>query len=99
MNKLNRDELLKLAELSALKLGEDEIDPLLKDLDSILSYASQLENITLGERHKPTRNTNMLRDDVARSTDTAPLLAQAPEHADTYYVVPQIVDHDREEQA
>lgn len=99
MNKLNRKELLKLADLSALQLAEDEIDPLLNDLRQILEYAAQLDGIKLGTRHKPSRNTNQLRDDVAHKHHSEALLSQAPEREQTCFVVPQIIDHDKEEQA
>ena len=42
---ITRDELLHLAKLSSLQLSEEEIEHLGKDLDGILQYVWQLQEI------------------------------------------------------
>lgn len=42
---ITRDELVHLAKLSAMKLSEDEISSLGQDLESIVAYAWQLQEI------------------------------------------------------
>src|SRR3989337_807332 len=44
MSKLTRDQVLKLAHLSRLKLSEEEIERFREELAEILDYVKQLEN-------------------------------------------------------
>ena len=45
MAKLTRDEVLKLAALSRLKLSEDEIEKLRSELSEILDYVETLKSV------------------------------------------------------
>lgn len=92
MAKITRDELLKLAQLSHLEISQDEIAPLLEDIDAVLTYAArvtELAAVTVGE---PQKLKNVFREDVIRRTDPAPLLAGAPERIHDYFVVPKIIE-------
>lgn len=96
MAKLERTDILKLAELSALTLSEKEIDTLLSDLQNIISYVDQLGEVVLNNNQPSTKNQNIFREDQAQTTDSAPLLAQAPERFGDYFVVPKIVDSSKD---
>ena len=90
---LHRDELFKLAELTALKLSDAEADALLVDLQNLIDYTDELATIELKPERKLDRNVNILRDDVAlQPASSSALLTQAPKTDDTYFVVPQIID-------
>lgn len=43
--KLSRDDILKLAKLSRLKLSDTEIEKFQKELSSILEYVKQLDSV------------------------------------------------------
>jgi aspartyl-tRNA(Asn)/glutamyl-tRNA(Gln) amidotransferase subunit C len=43
--KLSRDDILKLARLSRLKLSEDELSQYQKEISSILDYVEQLDSV------------------------------------------------------
>lgn len=43
--KLTRDDILKLAKLSRLKLSEDEIEQYKTELSAILEYVAQLDSV------------------------------------------------------
>ncbi len=45
--KLTRDDILKLARLSRLKLSEEEITQYQTDLSAILEYVAQLEEVNV----------------------------------------------------
>ena len=92
MATFNNEELTYLAHLSALKLEENEMAPLVEQINSILSYVDQLQNVPLTQKAEPVRNVNIFRDDVAIPTDPAAVLAQAPVLDETYFVVPKILD-------
>jgi len=92
MATISREELLKIATLSALKLSEEEIPVLLKDLTTLIDYTDQLNNVTLGREINPVRNVNIFREDVAHPLRSQEILSQAPEREETYFVVPKIID-------
>jgi len=98
MAKLERADILKLAELSALTLSEKEAAALLIDLQNIISYVDQLNEVALNHHQPSPKNTNIFREDVARVTDSTPLLAQAPDRFEDYFVVPKIVDSSKDAQ-
>ncbi len=52
MEKITREELLKLAQISQIHVQEHEIDPLIEDISAVLSYASSLKEIALAARER-----------------------------------------------
>ena len=92
MNTFTKEELLKIAHLSSLKLDEQEIPVFVNQINEILRYVDQLQNTTISTQAEPIKNVNVLRDDIARPTNPASLLAQAPQEQDNYFVVPKILD-------
>jgi len=92
MAKLSRSEIINLAEISALKLSDTEVDNLLKDIQTLIDYTDELNAVSLGEECKATRSINVLRDDVARPHKESAPLMQAPEKDGDYFVVPKIIN-------
>ena len=61
MADLTRDDILKLARLSRLKLTDDEVDEFQKEISAILGYVQQLDNVdTTGL--KPTYQVTGLKN-------------------------------------
>ncbi|MBT3827968.1 aspartyl/glutamyl-tRNA amidotransferase subunit C [bacterium] len=87
-------DIKKLAKLSNIALREEEIAPLTKQIDDILSYAQCVvqaaQEVKLASRSK----INVFRPDQALKTDPEPLLAQAPQREQNYFVVPVILKKD-----
>ena len=50
--KNTREDILHLAKLSNLSLEETEVEGLQRDLDNIVGYISQLDELMSGERMK-----------------------------------------------
>ena len=96
MAKLHRDELKKFVELTSLKLDDAEQTALFNDLEQLLTYADQLATVSLHDVIKPSINNNVLREDTPTQQVSEALLEQAPEREGSYFVVPKIVDHDKE---
>jgi len=79
--KLSRDDVLKLARLSSLRLSEDEILQYQEELSKILGYVEQLDAVDVSDL-KPTyqvtgltsEDTNATRDDVLTDQVTQELL-------------------------
>lgn len=92
MAHFDKKELLAIAHLSALKLEEKELEPFTQQIQAILSYVDQLNQVHVRPLDEHTGNINIFRDDVAVRTDSSTLLAQAPEVDENYFVVPKILD-------
>lgn len=83
MTKLTRDDVLKLARLSRLKLTEAEILRFTKEITAILEYVAQLQRIDLKDYQPTTQVTglvNVMRADAIIDYGTTPqeLLQNAP---------------------
>ena len=92
MATFTKEELLRIAELSALRLEEKEIDPFVAGLQSVLSYAQQLEQCTTTHEQESVKTINVFRDDKAVLKDSSLILAHAPQIEESYFVVPAILE-------
>ena len=85
-----------VAQLARLALSDEEKQRLTEQLNAILTYMEQLGEVpTAGV--EPTAHVldlvNVLRDDTVRQTLSADAaLANAPETAQHFFVVPRIVE-------
>ena len=96
MTKISRDDVLKLARLSSLQLDEDEIDPLAHDIERILEYVDQLDELDtegVEPAYQVTDLTNVSRDDVIEQpvVTREALLALAPEQQDDHIKVHKVL--------
>lgn len=81
---ISREEVIKLANLSRLKLTEDEITRMQKDMGNILAYVDKLKEAKDVD-HGPVMsiNKNVLRDDKNPHDGglyTEKLISLAPKH-------------------
>ena len=85
---ITRKDVLHLAELSNLRLSEDQIEPLIKDLDNIVCYISQLDELDT-DGVEPTYQCfdmqNVWREDVieefeANREDLLNLTVESEDH-------------------
>lgn len=89
---ITKEELLKLANAANLTLTEEEIPALVRRLESVLSYASYLQELSGGAQEALLPQvSNVTREDLVTETPVEPLLALAPEHEENFYVVPAIL--------
>jgi len=96
MSKLTRDDILKLATLSRLKLSEEEIEKFRTELSEILGYVEQLEQVDvagLQPTYQVTGLKNVTRPDEVRDYgyETEGLLAQAPALVDNQFKVKRVL--------
>ena len=99
MEKITKDDLLKLAALSQISVADNEVVGLIRDIESVLEHASSLKEIAAQGIPSPLPyQINVVRDDVSGKTaqDARPedILAQAPERHEQYIVVPMILKKD-----
>lgn len=97
MTKLTRDQVLKLAHLSRLKLTDEEIDRFVNELSEILNYVEILNNADT-EGVEPTYQVtglrNVMRNDepIEYSARADDLLAIAPNKKKRQYKVKRVLD-------
>ncbi len=92
MTKITKQELLKIAQSSAVKLYDNEVDALVKQLDSVLSYAARVKESARDTATHSDKNVNVMREDSVIKMDSERILVQAPEREENYFVVPMILE-------
>ena len=91
--KITKEEALKIAYISRISLKDNEIDPLIEQLEAVLSYAERVTQVADELDDQPSnRNVNFFREDVIVKCDPKPILERAPEREEDYFVVPKILD-------
>lgn len=91
MAHITKEEVLKLAQMSRIAIHDNEIEPLIKKLTAVLTYAERVTEIPKIEE-QVMQNKNIFRDDVVHETLADPLLARGPQVQEHYYVVPPVLD-------
>jgi aspartyl-tRNA(Asn)/glutamyl-tRNA(Gln) amidotransferase subunit C len=84
-----------LAELSAIKLTDDELKPLAHDIDNIVGYINMLDELDT-DGVEPTFQLTGLQnvwreDEVKQNLTREQLLALAPESEDNQVKVPKVL--------
>ncbi len=92
MAKITKEELLKIARISHLDIHDDEIEAVIAQIESVLSYAERVKEIAADEQLASTKAVNVFREDVAIPFDAQAVLALAPEQEEDFFVVPKILD-------
>ncbi len=92
MTKISRKEVLDIARMSRISLREDEIDPMIAQLEQVLGYARRVTDVAESIEEPSTKQVNVFRDDSVVHQNQEPLLALAPEREGNYYVVPRILE-------
>ena len=96
MTKISREDVLKLARLSSIQLDETEVDGLAADLERILGYVEQLNELDtdgVEPAYQVTGLTNVSRDDMVEEPTVSreALLALAPEQQDDHIKVHKVL--------
>jgi aspartyl-tRNA(Asn)/glutamyl-tRNA(Gln) amidotransferase subunit C len=86
----------KVAHLARIKTPEDRLEPLAQELNGILQWIEQLNEVDVQGVEPMTSNVAQplrLRDDKVTDGDKiADVLSNAPKSADGFFVVPKVVD-------
>jgi aspartyl-tRNA(Asn)/glutamyl-tRNA(Gln) amidotransferase subunit C len=86
----------KVAHLARIKTPDDRLEPLAGELNAIMAWIDQLNEVDVAGVEPMTSNVAQplrLREDVV--TDGArvvAVLSNAPQSADGFYVVPKVVE-------
>ncbi len=94
--KVNKEELLHIANLADLKIKEEEIDKYLNNLEDILNYTDVLNSVDLNnceETIVANDSTNVFRkDEVKVFEDNELLLQNAPEKERNMFKIPKVIN-------
>lgn len=86
----------RVAHLARIKTPEDRLEPLAQELNGILAWIEQLNEVDVDGVEPMTSNVAQpmrLRDDVVTDGDkVADVLGNAPRSADGFFVVPKVVE-------
>ncbi len=95
-DKIDQEQVRKVAKLSRLDLSDAEVEEFTGQLSAILGYVEKMNELDT-ENVEPLAHClavhNVFREDVAReSLGTEKALANAPEHDGEFFRVPKILD-------
>ena len=92
----DKKNLLKLGKLARISIKDDKLDSLGEDLNSILKFVDQLQEIKT-DQVDPTSNSLeqklLSREDIVEKINEAKdVLENAPEQEMNFYVVPKVIE-------
>jgi len=92
----DKKNLLKLGKLARISIKDDKLDSLGEDLNSILKFVDQLQEIKT-DQVDPTSNSLeqklLSREDIVEKINNAEdVLENAPEQEMNFYVVPKVIE-------
>ena len=92
----DKNSLLKLGKLSKIKIDDDKLSSLSKDLGSILNFIDRLKSIDTEEVDPTSNSLNqslVMRDDIAIDKNSAnEILENAPEKELDFFSVPKVIE-------
>lgn len=93
---IDKSLILRLEHLARLELSETERDQIQTDLNNILEMVEQLQNLST-DSVEPlvymNTDVNVWRvDEVKNQVSREEALKNAPDHDDTYFKVPKVID-------
>ncbi len=94
--KIDKNTINKIARLSRIKLDDKESEDYIKDLNSILDWVEQLNEINT-ENVEPLTNISSSilpkREDVSKDTNSSDeILENAPDKLEGFFAVPKVVE-------
>jgi aspartyl-tRNA(Asn)/glutamyl-tRNA(Gln) amidotransferase subunit C len=95
------EEVERVAELAHLELTADETPRMLKDLNAILDYVAELNELNtagveplaqVNELLEGAGSTELRADGLRPSLDRVVVLSQAPEADEAFFKVPKVIE-------
>jgi len=93
---LDKETVRKIGNLSRLAVSDDEIDGLQKELNDILHWVEQLDQVNT-EGVEPVASVSEMslywrKDEITSGRIREKVLANAPDTDDGYFLVPKVVE-------
>jgi aspartyl-tRNA(Asn)/glutamyl-tRNA(Gln) amidotransferase subunit C len=98
--KISREDVLRVADLAYLDLGDSELETYRAQIDEILEYIGKLNEIDTADVEPMAQlladdqtADATLREDIVAPCDVAPeILKQAPDPEPPYFRVPKVIE-------
>lgn len=94
--KITKEQVEHVAHLARLSLSEDEIEGMTKDMEVILEFADQINQVEFEDvnatAHVMAINNVFRKDELGASMDRETLLSNAPSQDRGCYSVPKVVE-------
>lgn len=97
--KVTVEDVVRVAELAHLELLPEERPAMLRDLNAILDYVAELNELDtsgvtpLVQVNELLNGTGVLRADAVRpSLDRSVVMAEAPETDQAFFLVPKVIE-------
>ncbi|KAA6457507.1 Asp-tRNA(Asn)/Glu-tRNA(Gln) amidotransferase subunit GatC [Acidobacteria bacterium AB60] len=99
--KVTLDDVKRVAELAHLELSQDETPGMVKDLNAILDYVAELNELDtsgvaplaqVSELQGATPDASLRADVVLPLLDRAAVMAGAPESDGAFFKVPKVIE-------
>ena len=93
---IDKATVSRVAELARLKLQENELEPIAKDLGSVLEWINTLNEVNT-DGIEPLANINgqelpLREDKVSDGNYPEKILKNAPQESSGFFVVPKVVE-------
>lgn len=92
MQAITREEIMKIARLSHIKITDEELEKMRSHCIAVLEYAERVKDIAKDVALTQQKNMNVFRDDIILKTDPESIRIHAPEREGDYFVVPVILE-------
>jgi aspartyl-tRNA(Asn)/glutamyl-tRNA(Gln) amidotransferase subunit C len=93
---VDKDTVRRIAKLARIALPEDRVAPMEGELNGILKWVEQLNEVDVTGVEPMTsvvaQNLRMREDVVTAGGDAASIVANAPESEDNFFLVPKVVE-------
>ena len=93
---IDADTVRKIAFLARIRVDEDRLDPMARELDGILGWIEQLGEVDTEGVEPMTSVADLTlprREDVVTDgNDPAKVVSNAPDPVDNFYTVPKVVE-------
>ena len=93
---VTRDEVIRIAKLAKLHLDEEQIINYTKNINEILTYMEQLNELNIKDIEPLSHvldQSNIVREDiVTESLDIKEILKSAPQSSEKHFVVPKVIE-------
>lgn len=93
---VDKDTVRRIARLARMKLEEERVEPMMGELNGILSWIEQLEEVNVDGVEPMTsavaHSLKMREDVVTEPNNAEALMVNAPGGEDNFFVVPKVVE-------
>jgi aspartyl-tRNA(Asn)/glutamyl-tRNA(Gln) amidotransferase subunit C len=93
---VDKETVRRIAKLARLALEEERVEPMMNELNQILAWVQQLEEVDVAGVPPLTsvvaQKLKMRTDAVTAGGDADAVVANAPETEDHFFVVPKVVE-------